>query len=389
MSVRRPILVLIVGFALLGAPGAALGVAWPSIADELGRNLGDLGVLTLATGLAYASMSLVGGPVSKRYPAGRILVVTAIAGAVGLVLYATGDQWWLIVAASIPIGIAGGSLDSLGNSYVAVDHGPREMGAIHAAFGFGAMIAPLGMTALLAIGLTWRVGFGTLAVAQVALGLALAGIAASIRMPMEGKVERPVRGGSRLLLVASVWTFFVYAGVEGSIGFWAFTLLTEGQGVDETVAGIAVAMHWGAIFASRVLIGVAGDRVPIDPTIRISVLAVVAGLALVWWNPSTTATLAGLALAGFGSGPVFPLEVLLTTPRFGAEFTPWAVGYQLGAAVFAVAVIPAAIGVLVNASGPLVIGAAFTVLAVVVVASVEVLRWLTDRTARDTAGSIA
>jgi fucose permease len=374
VSGRRTIAILVAGFTLLGMPGAALGVAWPDMADDLGRNLGDLGVLTLTTGAAYATMSLSSGSLSKRFPAGRLLVITAFFGAVGLLGYAIADTWVILVLSSIPIGIAGGSMDSLGNAFVAVDRGPREMGAIHAAFGFGAMIAPLMMTALFAVGLTWRLGFGALAAAQVLLGIALALIATVVRMPMEGRTDRARSSGSRSLLGMSVWTFFIYAGVEGSVGLWAFTLLTEGQGVDETVAGIGVAAHWGALFASRVLIGIAGDRVPINGVIRGSVVGLAAGLALLWWDPAVGVAIFGLVLAGFCSGPIFPLEVLETTPRFGAEFTPWAVGYQLAAATISIAVIPASIGLLVNRSGPLVIGATLTVLSLVVVVSTEVLR---------------
>lgn len=382
---RRPIIVLIVGFALLGMPGAALGVAWPSVADDLGRALGDLGVLTLATGVAYGAMSLVGGTLSKRFPAGKLLAAATFGGAIGLLGYATGDSWWLLVMASVPIGIAGGVLDSLGNSYVALERGPREMGAIHASFGFGSMVAPLAMTTILAAGLSWRVGFGILVIAQIALGVALAVVAPAIRMPMEGRPERPERTGSRLLLGASIWTFFIYAGVEGSIGLWAFTLLTEGQGVGDGAAGVGVAAYWGALFASRLLIGIAGDRVPMNVTIRLSVVGICAGATMMWWDPSAAVAIGGLILAGFSSGPVFPLEVLLTTSRFGAEFTPWAVGYQLAAATFAIAVIPAGIGIVVNQAGPLAIGVSLVVLSVVMAVSVEGLRVLTDRSADDAA----
>lgn len=196
---------------------------------------------------------------------------------------------------------------------------------------------------------------------------------------MQGRKERPVRTGGRRLVAASVWVFFIYTGVEGSTGLWAFTLLTEGQGVSATIAGLAVAGHWGALFLSRVLIGLRGHRIPLDLTITISVIGIVASLALMWWNPATWVSVTALVVAGFFNGPVFPLEVLLTSRRFGAEFTPWAVGYQLAAATASLAVIPAVIGVAVNASGPLVIGAMLTVLSIVMALSVEFLRRLSGR----------
>jgi fucose permease len=377
-SRTRSIVVLAYGFAILGMPGSALGVAWPSMAEDLARDLGDLGILTAVMGGSYAVVSLASGSVTKRIPAGALLVAAAAAAGVSLVVYAGAEGWVWFVLASIPLGMAGGTIDAVGNAFVAVNRGAKAMGIIHAAFGFGAMIAPLMITALIALGLSWRSGFGILAGGEFILAVAFLTIASGVHMPMEGRREKPVRLGRKRLLSLSVWTFFIYAGVEGSTGFWAFTLLAEGQGMDATVAGIAVAMHWGALFVSRLVLGVVGDRLPYNATLTVSVVGIVFGLALMWWNPAVWVSIFGLVLAGFASGPVFPLEVLLTSGRFGSEFTPWAVGYQLSAATAAIAFIPAAIGILVSVYGPLVIGPVLVVLALVMAVSVEVLRIMTS-----------
>lgn len=355
-------------------PGAALGVAWPSIADDFARELGDLGVLTLLSGVSYSLISLVSGALTKRVAAGAVLVAAGVVASIGLLGYAVADSFLVMALATIPIGIAGGAVDAIGNAHVAVRHGSRAMGMIHASFGFGSMLAPLMMTALAAVGAEWRLGFAVLAVAQIVLIVGFAINRQTYRMPMEGKTNRPERTGSYRLLGLSVCTFFLYAAVEGSTGFWAFTLLTEGQGVGATVAGLAVAAHWGALFASRLLIGIAGDRMRPDFAVGISSIVLAAGLGAMWWNPSAAISIAGLVIAGFASGPVFPLEMLLTTPRFGAEFTPWAVGYQLAAAISSIAIVPAAIGALVNSFDPLVIAPVLTVLAIATAGVIEVLR---------------
>jgi len=383
----RSIVVLIYGFVLLGMPSATLGVAWPSMADSLSRGLGDLGMITIAIGVSYGLVSVAIGWITKRFPAGRLLVVATLGATASLVVFAVADAWWWYLIAAIPLGVAGGSIDAVGNAYVAVRHGPRAMGAIHAAFGFGAMLAPLFMTVLFSLGLSWRIGFVVLAVAELALAGALWWVAGTIRLPMEGLKEAPKRLGRKRLLGMSIWVFFIYAGVEGSTGLWAFTLLTEGQGLSETVAGVAVAAHWAALFVSRLAIGVLGDRLPANRTLTLSVAGIAAGLWLIWWNPVAWVSVAGLIFAGFANGPVFPFEVLLTARRFGEQFTPWAVGYQLSAATFAIAIGPAVIGVLVNARGPLVIAPILAGLAVVMAASVEGLRVMSQRDATLVASS--
>jgi fucose permease len=373
-SRTRSIVILAYSFVLLGMPGSALGVAWPSMAEDLARDLGDLGILTAVTGGSYAAVSLASGSLTKRIPAGTLLVAAAAAAGISLAVYAGADGFVWFVLASIPLGMAGGAIDAVGNAFVAVSRGAKSMGIIHAAFGFGAMIAPLMITALIALGLSWRSGFGILAGGEFILAVALLTIASQIRMPMEGRKQKPIRFGRKRLLSFSLWAFFIYAGVEGSTGFWAFTLLVEGQGMDATIAGIAVAMHWGALFVSRLVLGVVGDRMPYNATLTVSVVGIVLGLALLWWNPAGWVAIFGLVLAGFASGPVFPLQMLLTPRRFGSEFTPWAVGYQLSAAIAAIAVIPGAIGILVNEYGPLVIGPVLVVMALIMSVSVEVLR---------------
>jgi fucose permease len=371
----RSIAVLIYGFVLLGMPGSAIGVAWPAIAEDLGRSLGDLGFFTLMAGVGYSVISLSSGRLTKRFPARRLLVASAAAAFLSLFIFAVADSWFWFVVAAIPLGLAGGILDSVGNGFVAITEGSRVMGLIHAAFGLGSMIAPLFMTLLAVLGMSWRVGFITLALLEVVLALGFLVFGSVIRMPMHGSPERPKRGGSKTLLGLSVWVFFIYAGVEGSTGFWAFTLLTEGQGISATVAGFAVAAHWGALFASRLILGMVGDRVEPNRTITVSAAGIVVGLGLLWWNPSSWVSVFGLVLAGFASGPVFPLEILLTPKRFGADFTQWAVGYQLSAATASIAIVPAAIGYAVNRQGPLVIGAMLAALAVVMFLSIEVVRF--------------
>jgi fucose permease len=377
----RAIVVLIYAFVLLGMPGSALGVVWPSVAGDLSRSLGDLGILTLALGLAYAAVSMASGRLTSRFPAGRLLLTAALASALSFVVFAVADGWLWIVAATVPLGMSGGMIDSVGNGYVAVKEDSRVMGFIHAGFGFGSMVAPLVMTGLLAVGLSWRVGFAALAVLQLILAAGFLVAGSTIRMPMEGSTHKPRRSGSRSLLGLSVWVFFIYAGVEGSTGFWAFTLLTEGQGISDKVAGLAVAAHWGALFASRLLLGIVGDRVDPNRTVTISTAGILVGLALMWWDPTSVVSVLGLVLAGFANGPVFPLEVILTNGRFGDEYTPWAVGYQLSAATFSIGIVPAVIGFAVNRNGALVIGAMLMVLALVMFASIETLRLASHREA--------
>lgn len=375
----RSLAVLVSGFVLLGMPASVLSVVWPDMAAEFGRRLGDLGLVVFVVGAAYAVASLSIGRISTLVAARGLLIAGALAGAISLAVFASTDTWFALVLAAIPLGVSGGIVDTVGNGFVATRETSRVMGFIHAAFALGAMIGPLLVAVLAGFDVSWRAAFAVLAAAEVVLAIGYWRTAARVRLPMEGERRSPHRSGSATLLALSVWVFFAYVAVEGSVGLWAFTLLTESQGVGAAVASLAISAHWGALFVSRFLLGLAGDRVDPDLTIGVSALGIVVGLVIVWWNPSTVGAIAGLVLAGFASGPVFPLEMLLTPRRFGSEYTGHAAGYQLGAATASVAIAPAVIGWIVNVSGPGSIGVSFVALGLVLVVSVELLRRRTNR----------
>ncbi|MET0664542.1 MAG: hypothetical protein ABW008_03185 [Acidimicrobiales bacterium] len=70
-------------YLAFGMPVAMLGVAWPTLRDELGRADSDLGVLVLAYGLGRLVTSASSGPLLAPL---AVLVAASVAGGVLLVL---------------------------------------------------------------------------------------------------------------------------------------------------------------------------------------------------------------------------------------------------------------------------------------------------------------
>ena len=115
-------------FVLLGMPNAAMGVAWPSAADDLGRTLGELGLVTFSYGVGYTISTLVSGDLTRRFTTGPLLVATALVAAGSLATLAMTSTWILFLVATFLLGMAGGLLDAGVNAYVAVHRGARSMG---------------------------------------------------------------------------------------------------------------------------------------------------------------------------------------------------------------------------------------------------------------------
>jgi len=361
-------------FVLLGMPMAAMGVAWPSAADDLGRPLADLGFITFAYGAGYTISTLASGELTRRFSTGPLLVSASLAAAASLAIFAMSSAWIPFLVAGFMVGLAGGLLDAGVNAYVAVHRGARAMGIIHTGFGVGSTLGPLLVTLLIAVGWSWRIAFGALSVAELTLAIAFIATVSAIESNERESGSRPSVANNGLVLALSLTVFFLYAGVAAGTGAWSYSLLTEGRGISTGVAGVAVAAYWGGVTAGRVGLGVFGNRIQANRVLTMSAIGTVASLALLWVAPTPWLGIAGLVASGLSHGFVFPLEVLLTPRRFGAAFTPWAVGYEIAAANVGVAVLSGTIGLLVGAWGIAIVAPALVVLALLLWAAIETLR---------------
>ena len=372
---------MVASFVLLGMPMAAMGVAWPSAADNLGRTLADLGLVTFAYGAGYTVSTPALGELTRRFSTGPLLVAAAFIAAGSLAAFAFTSTWAVFLVAGFTVGIGGGFLDAGVNAYVAVHRGARSMGIVHTGFGVGSALGPLFVTALLALGASWRIAFGSLAVADLVIAVAYLATVSAIEPSADRGGQRPSIGHNRLTLALSMLVFFLYAGVAGGTGAWAYSLLTEGRGIATGIAGLAVAAYWGGMTAARMVLGVLGNRVDPNRALTASGIGTIACLVLLWLAPTPWLGIAGLVASGFAHGSVFPLEVLLTPGRFGDAFTPWAVGYEIAGANIGVAVLSGALGILVGNWGISAVAPALVILAVALWVVIEMLRIRTTQMA--------
>jgi fucose permease len=117
-----------------------------------------------------------------------------------------------------------------------------------------------------------------------------------------------------------------------------------------------------------VVFGVVANRVPIDALVRIALVAIGAGSALVAFDPFPMSGEIGLLAIGFATGPIFPLLIATTPARFGGEHAANGVGFQIGAAACGQALIPWVVGGIAQRSslealGPILLGLALALLA--------------------------
>ena len=350
---NRTFSALAFGFVALGMTLTALGVSWPSVANDLKRSLASLGLVTLLFGGGYMTSNLATGAVASRIGIAHLVLRAAVGLALGLAGLAASQAWPVFLAAVLVFGLSGGFIDAATNTYVAIHRGPRAMGFLHGSFGIGAVVGPILVTGLLETGASWRTAFAILAGVQAVYITGLWLFARGIDVRDEIQLgdpthSQPVRSAA---LMWALTVFFLYSGISVGVGVWAFTILTESRGISSAAGGLTVACYWAAFTASRLLLGMIGHRVLPGTILRWSLGAAIAGLAVFWWNPTNNVGAAGLIFSGFAHGPVFPVEMLLTRTRFGSRLTPSVVGFQIAASNAGGATIPGLLGLFVGFAG--------------------------------------
>ena len=148
------------------------------MAPAFGQADAGMGAYYLATALAYGVGALFGGRFIRRFGAHLILPSAAALMAAGLLIQGFTGAWVVFALAGVFTSIGASSTD-VGIQALVLDLFPysrgRALNLLHVAYGVGALMAPLLLAALVALGVPWQwlmTGSGV-AMAVAAVGLAL------------------------------------------------------------------------------------------------------------------------------------------------------------------------------------------------------------------------
>lgn len=355
------------GFVSLGLPDGLLSVAWPSIRAFFNLQLDALGALLVMFTIGYLLSSFSSGQLLARLNVGALLALSCLATATSLIGYALTPLWWVLVALGVLSGLGAGAIDAGLNTYVATHHSARTVNWLHACYGVGATSGPVLMTDL-----PWQWGYGLVGLGQ----LVLAGCFGLTRTwwPTTSAVQdtsaaTPVHMAASVstLRLPVVWlslaVFFIYTGLEAAVGMWAYTLFTEARAIPMSTAGIWVSTYWGVFTVGRLVAGFVASFVPVSRLLRVCIIGIACGAALIWLNFTSLLSFLGLALMGLSSAPVFPSLIATTPERLGESHTANGVGFQIAAAVLGQSLLPSLVGVLARHLGLEIVGPALLMAA--------------------------
>lgn len=345
------------GFISLGLPDTLIGVAWPSVRDFFGRQQSDIAWIFFGAGASYFVSGLLTGKLLKSFGIGRLLAGSSLLVVASALGYSAAPAWALFAACALLHGLGSGAIDSGLNHYVANHFSPRHMNWLHACYGIGATLGPLIMTSVLVSLGSWRAGYATVG----SLLLLLAGLFLYTRKlwgtpgeTTDAALEAEASVGMfDTLKHTGTWAhialFFIYTGLEVTVGQWSFTVMTEARGMSKETAGMWVTIYWASLAAGRVVFGFIIERLGIDLLLRLSMLAAVTGTALFGVNLPFSA--GALALTGLGLASIYPCLMTRTPQRVGKGRAAHAIGFQVSAAMVGAALFPSACGWLAQTRG--------------------------------------
>jgi fucose permease len=354
-----PIAIAYASLATLGLSVGLRGVAWPSIRVTFGLPLGALGAWLIAATAGSILSSFNGGLIASIIGVGPLLLIGSLTTALGLLGSATAPAWRVLVLAGLLNGLGGGTIHTGLNAHFTANRGVGAMNWLHACFGIGATLGPLMMTAVLKAGLRWRWAY-----VATGVGMGLMSILFALTLQRwHGSAEKGTeadrgdtagKSGLDTMRLPIVWLslllFCTYVGIESIAGQWAYSLFTEARAVTEETASFWMSAYWGGITVGRLLLGGIADRVSTASLLRLCMVCIIIGAALMWWQSTSVLSFLGLALMGLAEGPVFPSLMSDTPQRVSTAHVDNTIGFQVAASSLGGAALPSLAGVIAEST---------------------------------------
>ncbi len=287
-------------FVSLGAFDGMLGVAWPTIAQQLDRSIGDLGFLLAAYLLASMAGSLSANWFMQRLGLNPCLFWASSIALVGIGFVAFAPSWSLLLAAAALRGLGNGAIHTYLNTYAGKTVSNRQLMVIHTCWGGGAALAAMSMTYLVANQLAWQINL-LWCVFPALFALA------TYRQLKVISPPSPIR--ERVKLARLDWMAVIGAGlyvaIEASVGNWSYTLMSEGWGMSVAIAGTITSLFWALLSLCRLGFSAlslsAAHWLRLMPVVlALSPLLIGAGYWFNWVGA------AGVLLAGIAASVIFP-----------------------------------------------------------------------------------
>ena len=348
--------IIYASFISLGLPDSILGSAWPSMYGPLGVSVSYAGILSLTIALGTVVSSLFSAKLIQKIGTGWVTAISVGMTAAALFGFSISHSLIALCLWSIPYGLGAGSVDAALNNFVAVNYESKHMSWLHCFWGIGASLGPYIMGLCLTAGGTWREGYRTISLIQIALTTVLI-----FSIPLwkkkqsalteNKKSERNLRFKELVRIPgtkAALLAFFCYCALEITTGMWASSYMVLGKGMSVETAAKWASLFYLGITGGRFISGFVTIKLGDRRMVAIGQAIIVLGVISLLLHFGNASALAGLILIGLGCAPIFPSLLHETPENFGEDLSQSIMGMQMACAYIGAALTPPLFGLLAD-----------------------------------------
>ncbi|EUC31294.1 hypothetical protein COCCADRAFT_101660 [Bipolaris zeicola 26-R-13] len=348
-------------FATLGLFNSSIGAVLPLLSQYY--NLSDIQVssIFLAGPIGYVFAAQFSDAVHYRFGqrgiafAGPLLQVAATA------MVAAHPGFGVILVAFAFQGLGTGLLDGSWCAWAgSMKKANTISGLLHGSYSVGAALGPLLLTMLTARHRDWWTWYSILAgacalsfIVQVAAFLHES--ASVYRQSKQSKLSDSKVDLREIFKHPATWLcaafFLTYVGVETSISGWVVSFMLRERHASDYIAGLSSSGYWIGMAIGRLVLGFATDRMGVRRATTLYFLSAIVFEALFAAFTSLEASIIFMTATGFVHGPLFPSGVVVLTRLLPAELHVAAVSFVASLGQIGGAVLPFAIGAVVQGLG--------------------------------------
>jgi len=328
--------IILISYFVVGFPDGAFTISWLGISEDIpGMTTAHTGFILVGYSVTYTLAGVILAWLNRWMKLQTIYFWGLVVMGLGFIGLALSPNFTLVLLAIAVYGFGTGVMASSMNSYMAKYFTARQNNWMHCFWGGGAALSPIIMGQLMAV-LTWRAGY------FVITGI-LSAVAVLLLLSMYKKIwinddDKEQSESETTILkrkyltkkwhqLVEILTFFFLGGTDYTLVFFTgAALVARGHETTESVA-IFSAVYYIAMTAGRMFFGWAASWLKEVPIIRIGVVISIIGISVLYFTSSAF----GMALTGFGLGPLLPTLVSDTSNRFTPRILSKIVGYELAA----------------------------------------------------------
>ena len=376
------LILIYISFVSLGLPDSLLGSAWPVMHGSLGVPLSYASYVSMLMSVGTVISSLLSHRLTKRFGTGKVTAFSVALTAVSLFGYSVSSSYVMLLVLAVPNGLGAGGIDAALNNYVALNYPSRHMSWLHCMWGVGTVTGPYVMGFALTRGIPWTFGYRVIALMQICLAAVLIMTLPIWDVKKDGGAVAEDADGKALSLrevfripgsVQMIVTFFCYCALEITPIVWSGSYLAYVSGFSAEQAASLSGMFFIGITLGRAVNGFLTYKISDRGLIRMGIVLIGAGIALLLLPFGKYMALVGLLMTGLGCAPIYPSIIHSTPEYFGRENTAALIGVQMASAYTGFCLMPPVFGVLADAFGISIFPVAMVILLVLLFVNHEVL----------------